>query len=483
MRSVSSTRRRSRVAVVGAGAIALSLVSASASAVVAAGEDPLALATAMAGTATVTGASLAVDYECVADDGATPEDESECPTGVGSTPMAGFPTNGSTFAIITSGNAALADNPNDSTGSGQDWSVDATTIGPDVHDHQVVRVDLGAASGNCLAFDFKFLSEEYPEYVNSGFNDAFIAQLNTWSVTADPTTQTVNAPGNFAAGVGDAISVDGVGPSAMTAEQAAGSTYDGATLPLIARVPVTPGSANSLYLTIFDQGDGILDSAAFVDNLRYENLAAAQCKSLAVDPFEGTTGVVITPGTTGVFSPDLATFTVPLTSNLPTGPIDTNLAATAVFLNWGDVVPRASARMASRATTALGAGSAKIPAGGAGNLVLTTTPEGVAAVKAAKAAPAVLLAQAKVLITKAKKLIKKAKKLKKAARTAPPVKAAKLLKKAKKLLKRAKRLKKRAAALIAQSKALSAQPLGTVVVTVTNTSNGKSELLRIQVPR
>ena len=269
----------------------------------------------------------------------------------------------------------------------------------------------------------------------------------------------------------------------MTLEQAAGSTYDGATLPLIARIPVTPGSINSLFLTIFDQGDGILDSAAFVDNLRYENLAAAQCKSLALDPFEGTTGVVVTPGTTGAFSPTLATFTVPLTSNLPTGPIDTNLTATAAFLNWGDLVPRKAARMAKKATTALGSGTAKIPAGGTGNLVVTNTPEGVAAVQAAKAAPAALLAQAKLAIQKAKKLTKKAKKLKRQAKTAPPAKAVKLLKKAKKLLKKAKKLRKRAAALTAQSKTLSAQPLGTVVVNMTNTGNGKSELLRIQIPR
>ena len=175
----------------------------------------------------------------------------------------------------------------------------ASAIGPGVFDHQIVRIDLGAATGNCVAFDFRFLSEEYPEFVNSGFNDAFIAQLNTWAVSVDPSTQTIIAPGNFAAGAGDVISVDGSGPSAMTAESAAGTTYDGATLSLIARTAVTPGATNSLFLTIFDQGDTIYDSAVFVDNVRYENLPAAQCKSLAVDPFEGTTGVVLTPGTTG----------------------------------------------------------------------------------------------------------------------------------------------------------------------------------------
>ena len=254
---------------------------------------------------------------------------------------------------------------------------------------------------------------------------------------------------------------------------AAGSTYDGSTLPLIARTPVIPGATNSLYLTIFDQGDGILDSTAFVDNVRYETQPVGQCKSLAVDPFEGMTGVVVTPGTTGSFSPTLATFTIPLTSKLPTGPIATNLTATATFLNWGDVVPRRTARVAKKVTTPLGSGSATIPAGGSGNLVLTTTPAGVAAVQAAKAQPAALLAQAKTAQEQAKKFTKKAKKLKKKAKTASPAKAKKLKKKAKKLNKKAKALRKSAAALTAQSKALAAQPLGTAVVTVTNPSNGE----------
>lgn len=418
------------------------------------------LAAAMSAT-TVTGASLSIDYDCVADDPATAEDEGLCPTGVGTTPMAGFPTHGGTYGIITSGNAALADDPNVDGGSGYDWGEPATPIGPGVFDHQVMRIDLGAATGNCLAFDFKFLSEEFPEFVNLGYNDAFVAQLNTWSVTADPTTQTVTAPGNFAAGAGDIISVDGAGPSAMSAAQAAGSTYDGSTLPLIARTPVSPGSVNSIYLTVFDQGDGILDSAALVDNIRFENQAAGKCKSLAVDPFEGTTGVVVAPGQTGTFSPTLATFTIPLVSNLPTGPIPTTVSGVASFLNWGDVVPRTSARTAMKLTTALGSGSVTIPSGGAGNLVITNTPAGIAAVQAAKAQPAALLAQAKKATQQAKKLKKKAKKS----------------------LKRSRSLKKQAANLTATSRALAAQPLGTVVVTLTNPANGKSELLRIQVPR
>ena len=81
----------------------------------------------------------------------------------------------------------------------------------------MLRIDLPAASGTCLAFDFRFLSEEFPEFVTSGYNDAFVAQLDTWNVSVDPAAQKVNAPGDFAAGAGDTISVDAAGPSAMDA--------------------------------------------------------------------------------------------------------------------------------------------------------------------------------------------------------------------------------------------------------------------------
>ncbi len=455
------------------------------------------LAAAMSAT-TVTGASLSIDYDCVADDPATAEDEGLCPTGRRHDTDGGLPDQRWHLRHHHLGQRGTRRRPQPRRRLrlrlGQAGDAHRSRR---VYDHQVLRIDLAAATGNCLAFDFKFLSEEFPEFVNSGYNDAFVAQLNTWSVTADPATQTVTAPGNFAAGAGDIISVDGSGPSAMSEAQAAGTTYDGSTLPLIARTPVSPGSVNSLYLTVFDQGDGILDSAALVDNIRFENQAAGKCKSLAVDPFEGTTGVVVAPGQTGTFSPTLATFTIPLVSNLPTGPIPTTVSGVASFLNWGDVVPRTSARTAMKLTTALGSGSVTIPSGGAGNLVITNTPAGIAAVQAAKAQPAALLAQAKKatqqakkLKKKAKKLTKKAKKLKKQAKSSGPAKAAKLLKKAKKLKKKAKKslkrsrsLKKQAANLTATSRALAAQPLGTVVVTLTNPANGKSELLRIQVPR
>ncbi len=325
-------------------------------------------------------------------------------------------------------------------------------FGPDVWDAQVARVDMGTATTSCLAFDFRFFSEEYIEYVDKGFNDAFVAQLNTVSVTVDPVTQLVNAPGNFAGGAGDVISVDSGGPSAMSDAHTPvdiGTTYDGATPLLTARIPVTPGTANSVFLTIFDQGDDRLDSAVFVDNMRYEDIDATKCKSLALDPYEGTTGVSPIVGNPPKLSKDKSTFTFPVSCNLPPGPVSCNVAGAASFVPTPG--RNTSGRDASLlAATALASGSATIAPSTNGAITMATTDAGVAAIKAAIKKPAKLKA-------KAKKLLKKAKKLRAEGKI---VKAKKLEKKAAKLIKRAKKLLKK--------------PLGVITTTITNANNGVS---------
>ena len=63
------------------------------------------------------------------------------------------------------------------------------------------------------------------------------------------------------------ISINAAGAASMSEGEAAGTTYDGATPLLSASTPITSG-AHSLYLSIFDQGDHIYDSAIFLDRLR-----------------------------------------------------------------------------------------------------------------------------------------------------------------------------------------------------------------------
>ena len=116
MRVIAGRRKTTRGLVI-VGVATLSLVSAGmAAAVVSTTNDALVFATAVTDGIAPTGAAFSVNenppapavdaYECVLDDPATVADEGLCPTGVGNTPLAGFPTAGATYGVLTSGNAA-----------------------------------------------------------------------------------------------------------------------------------------------------------------------------------------------------------------------------------------------------------------------------------------------------------------------------------------------------------------------------------------
>lgn len=370
--------------------------------------------------------------------------------GVSDSPLTGFPTSGGSFGILTSGDAELADDPNTAGGSGEDTGGQGYQ---DAFDPVTLKIDINVPTGaNCVGFDFRFLSEEYPEFVNAGFNDAFVAQLDQLSLSVSG--QSINAPGDFAAGAGDSISVDSAGPSGMADFFATGTTYDGATSRLVARTPVNPGS-HSIFLTIFDAGDPILDSAVFVDNLRTSTEAPGKCKSLAVEPFEGTTGISFgNPGDPFSLSKDLGALVFQATCNLPSGnELACNPTFSFAFTPDGGKAAGGKARRAK--STPLAAGAASIPSGQTQQVSLPTTAPGKKVVKAA--------------IDRPKKLLKKAKKLKQKAKRAEGQQAQKLLKKAKKLKKQAKKLKK--------------QPLGTVTGTVTNPTNGATETVAFALKR
>jgi hypothetical protein len=189
------------------------------------------------------------------------------PAAVSTTRLAGFPRSGSSFAILSTGNAKLADDANAGPDSGSESG------GPSIRgarDVVIMRVDLRIPrNANCLSFNFRFLSEEYPEFVGDVYNDAFIAELDDsdWSASSkqDPT---ITAPRNFAVDrERNPIRINRAGVDTMRRSSARGTTYDGATRVLRASTPITPGS-HRLYLSILDQGDRIYDSAVFLDNLR-----------------------------------------------------------------------------------------------------------------------------------------------------------------------------------------------------------------------
>lgn len=196
-------------------------------------------------------------------------------TAVSSESFGSMPTSGDTFAVLSTGRASDITSPNDSTSTTTDLA-GKNYAGDSDFDVTVLRVDLDVPQGsNCLTADFRFYSEEYPEFVGSNFNDAFIAELgvHSWSTAGSQ----IAAPANFAFDPNnEPISINAAGVTSMTAEAADGTTFDGATPLLRAAAKVAPGR-QALWLSIFDQGDHAWDSAVILDNLT--TVSDSDCES------------------------------------------------------------------------------------------------------------------------------------------------------------------------------------------------------------
>lgn len=316
------------------------LAAAPAGAAVNGTDDPNALAAAITGAPT-SGATL---------DAAPQATTGFYPDGIVDAPLGGFPTSAATFAILTSGNASLADQPNDSDSAGESLGYSNPARG-EAFDPTTLGVSVNVpANANCLAFDYKFLSEEFPEFVNAGFNDAFIAELDSSSWRID--SSTIVAPGDFAAPTGDKVSVDNVGPTAVSAAEATGTTYDAATPTLTTKAEVSPGG-HVLYLSVFDSGDSIYDSAVFVDNLRFSNEPPIECKP--PDLFGGATGVDL--GTTAKVKGKSAL--IPVACGLDLG-ITVNCEGQ---IGLSGKLPPARASAAKAKAKTLGKGSYSVPPG------------------------------------------------------------------------------------------------------------------------
>lgn len=194
-------------------------------------------------------------------------------------PLTDFPLSGRSYMILSTGSALLADNKDSGPATGRNAGGPAIRGARDV---TILRLNIRVPKGrNCLDLRFRFLSEEFPEFVNDEFNDAFVAELDrtTWETrpVGDPSLETDR---NFATDVeGNRISVNAVGDASVSAARAKGTTYDAATRLLRASTRVTPGG-HKLYLSLFDQGDRQYDSAVFVDGLSFRR--SASCDNGAV---------------------------------------------------------------------------------------------------------------------------------------------------------------------------------------------------------
>jgi hypothetical protein len=133
----------------------------------------------------------------------------------------------------------------------------------------VFTVPMGA---NTLSWDFAFFSVEWPEWVGMGFNDTFEANITSTMFTGNASFDETGAPITV-----DNVLFDTTCASVMACDaDLAGTGFDdttdggGTTSWLQTATPVVEGETITLELRIYDDGDGILDSAVVIDNLVFD---------------------------------------------------------------------------------------------------------------------------------------------------------------------------------------------------------------------
>ena len=189
------------------------------------------------------------------------------PAAVSTSKLVGFPRSGNSYGVLSTGDATAIDDPNDENDLSHSNGPRSRVV-RGTRDTVILKVNVNVPRGaNCLSVRFRFLSEEFDEFVGTEFNDGFLAEIgpSTWSSkSGDPA---IKSPNNFAFDrERKRITVNSVGDFSVTSDRAKGTTYDAGTRRLRASTPVKPGS-RTVHFSIFDQGDRQFDSTVVLDAL------------------------------------------------------------------------------------------------------------------------------------------------------------------------------------------------------------------------
>ena len=145
------------------------------------------------------------------------------------------------------------------------------------NDACVVEMDVFAATDE-LTFEYIFGSEEYPEFVETSFNDIFAFLVSGPGITGDPNI--ANQQNVATLPNGTFIEINSVNPSEnyyyyRNNENGMSVAYDGLTSDsigvkksLTARIPTIPCNTYHLKLAIADRGDSIYDSGVFISEIK-----------------------------------------------------------------------------------------------------------------------------------------------------------------------------------------------------------------------
>ncbi len=170
--------------------------------------------------------------------------------------------------LITTGQAINAQGINDNTSLGNDNALGGNSQlnqyllpGTFTYDATWLTFNFQTAYSGNVTVDYIFASEEFPEFVNAGYNDifGFFIQSNgvpSQNIALIPGTQIPVSIDNVNSITNSSFYVDNTNGT--------GLQYDGYTVPLTAQFYADSGVVYTLTIAIGDVGDGIFDSGVFL---------------------------------------------------------------------------------------------------------------------------------------------------------------------------------------------------------------------------
>ena len=234
-------------------------------------------------------------------------------TFVGAARSAGtFNGAGTTFVlqsgvVLTSGQASIAVGPDNANSTG---FANARAGDPDLqilasnfqtYDAAILEFDFVPQS-DTLRFNYIFGSEEYPEYVNSGYNDVFGFFISGPGIAGPFSGGAVNIA--IVPSTSLPVAIDNVNNGYSATEPATGPCencayyvdnsngpavqYDGHTTVLTAQIVVTSCQTYHIKIAVADAGDGALDSGVFLES---GSFSASGEEAVTMEAVAGVSGV------------------------------------------------------------------------------------------------------------------------------------------------------------------------------------------------
>jgi len=182
------------------------------------------------------------------------------------------------LVLSTGSVAAIADSASSFSSTcwgttGSDPNLVTVAGGGSINDKCILEFDC-LPTGDTLMFNFSFGSEEYPEFVGAGFNDAFGIFLSGPGISgvrnvAYLPSGTVVSVDNVNATTNSGYFYDNLSSSGQYV------SYDGFTVNLPVVAAVTPGGLYHFKIAICDVGDCIFDSGVFLEAFSFRSVSSA----------------------------------------------------------------------------------------------------------------------------------------------------------------------------------------------------------------